>query len=365
MISTPDRQHTVLLIQEAHQQGARLQPACEALGIDVRTYQRWVGSGQKQGKRQGQGRVKIKEDQRSSVQRRAPVHALTPAEQQAILEACHRPEWAHLPPEQIVMRLLDEEQRYLASVSSFYRVLRRHGEVHHRGRARAPQRRPHPTTHHATEPNQIWTWDCTWLPGPVKGIFFYLTLIVDIFSRKIVGWEVFPEESAENARAVLERAVLAEQLIDKPLVLHSDNGSPFKASLLMEKIRELGITPSHSRPRVSNDNAYSEALFRTCKYVPDFPSKGFADLTQARQWVDRFTRAYNTEHRHSGIRFVTPEQRHQGKDTAILAQREALYQAAKTRHPSRWSKGTRNWNRVEVVSLNPEREPQKGHKKNR
>jgi len=346
MISAADRRHAVTLIDQARAHGVRLSPACKVLGLSARTYQRWTREG-------GVG-----EDQRPLAERPTPANALTPEEEQAILAVCHRPKFASLAPEQIVARLLDEEQRYIASVSSFYRVLRRHGELAHRGRAKAPVSRPQPTTFHATAPNQVWSWDCTWLAGPVKGLFFYLVMILDVYSRKVVGWEVFEAESAHNASLVIQRAVLAERLVDQPLVLHADNGSPFKGATLLETLRALKITPSYSRPRVSNDNAFSEALFRTCKYVPDYPVNGFDSLNAARPWVDGFVRWYNAEHRHSAIRFVTPDERHRGEDQAILAQRHALNQAARDQNPARWSGKTRNWDPIEVVSLNPERTPE-------
>jgi transposase InsO family protein len=345
MISAADRRHAVELIDEARAKGARLSPACETLGLSARTVQRWTQEGG------------VRADQRPLLERPKPANALTPDEEQAILEVCHRPAFASLPPEQIVARLLDEEQRYLASVSSVYRVLRRHGELTHRGRAKAPVSRPKPTTFHATAPNQVWSWDCTWLPGPAKGLFFYLVMILDVYSRKVVGWEVFHGESAHNAAQVIRRAVLAEGLVDQPLVLHADNGSPFKGATLLETLHALNITPSYSRPRVSNDNAFSEALFRTCKYVPDYPVNGFERLQASQRWVQNFIRWYNREHRHSAIRFVTPEQRHRGEDRAILAQRHALNQAARDKHPERWGSKTRNWDPIELVSLNPEREP--------
>lgn len=345
MISAPDRQHAVELIQQARRHGARLETACQVLGLTARTHQRWTRDGA------------LREDQRPLADRPVPHHALTAAEQQDILDVCHRPAFADLPPDQIVVRLLDDEHRYLASVSSFYRVLRRHGELVHRGRAKKPRRVAAPTTYRATAPNQVWSWDCTWLPGPARGTYYYLVMILDIYSRKVVGWEVFLAESARNARTVIERAVLAEQIIDQPLVLHADNGSPFKGSTLLEKLRELNIESSFSRPRVSNDNAFSEALFRTCKYVPNFPVNGFAELGKARQWVHGFVRWYNVTHRHRGIRFVTPAERHNGADTAILHRRHALYQTARRKRPGRWSGKTRNWAPIPVVSLNPEREP--------
>jgi transposase InsO family protein len=343
MISIEDRQETVQLIAEACAQGSRLEPACEVVGISIRTHQRWTREGD------------IREDQRPFAARPVPANALTAGEEQEILAQCHRPEFADLPPDQIVVRLMDEEQRYIASVSSFYRVLRKHGEAAHRGRAKARKPRPTPTTHHAMAPNQVWSWDCTWLPGPVKGSYYYLVMILDIFSRKIVGWEAFHAESADNSRSVIERAVLAEKIVNQPLVLHSDNGSPFKGATLLEKLRDLQIQPSFSRPRVSNDNAFSEALFRTCKYVPNYPAGGFADLAEARQWVHGFVQWYNHEHCHSAIRYVTPVQRHSGEDREILAQRHSLNKAARAAKPERWSGDTRDWEQEPVVTLNPER----------
>jgi transposase InsO family protein len=257
-----------------------------------------------------------------------------------------------------VVRLFDEQQRYLASPATFYRVLHKHHEAVHRGRAKAPNRQAKPTTYQATAPNQVWTWDCSWLGGPIKGDHYYLVMMLDIYSRKIIGWEVFLAESAHNSRSVLERSVLAEKIVDQPLVLHADNGSPFKGATLLEKLHDLGITPSYSRPRVSNDNPYSEALFRTCKYRPCYPVDGFASLETARQWVADFVHWYNHEHRHSGIRLVTPTQRHSGEDASVLAKRHAINQAAREANPARWSGKTRNWTPIRTVSLNPERELQ-------
>jgi transposase InsO family protein len=233
-------------------------------------------------------------------------------------------------------------------------VLRAAGEQQHRGRAKAPRRHPVPTTHIAHGTCEVWSWDITWLPGPAKGLFFYLYMILDLYSRKIVGWEVFESESAVHSSTVIERAVWAEGGLLHPLVLHADNGSPVKAATLQETLKRLQVTPSYSRPRVSNDNAYSEALFRTCKYVPDFPRDGFVDVLAARAWVSQFVHRYNHEHRHSAIRFVTPVQRHNGEDAAILAERHRLYEQARAAKPERWSGATRNWTPQGPVALNPE-----------
>ena len=227
---------------------------------------------------------------------------------------------------------------------------------HHRGRSKGPTSKPI-ATHSATGPNQVWMWDITWLPGPAKGIYFYLYLILDLYSRKIIAWEIWSEESAENASVLVRRGMLSEQRIShqQPLVLHSDNGSPMKGASLLETLYQLGITPSRSRPRVSNDNPYAESIFRTCKYRPDFPSKGFANLTEARTWVLSFAHWYNKEHRHSGLNFLTPNQRHDGSTEQIFDQRRQVYEQAKTLHPERWSRETRNWTLEEEVWLNPER----------
>ena len=216
---------------------------------------------------------------------------------------CATPEFASLPPSQIVPRLADRGT-WIASESSFYRVLRERGQNHRR--ARPATRRKPPTSFEAKAPCQVWTWDITWMPGPIAGAFFHLYLIVDIWSRKIVGWEIHERETADFAARVLERAVRAERCFTSPLVLHADNGSPMKGATIKATMERLGVTASFSRPRVSNDNPFSEALFRTCKYMPGWPTRGFAAIDEARVWVQGFVRWYNLEHRHSAIRFVTP-----------------------------------------------------------
>ncbi|CAK0775880.1 transposase [Gammaproteobacteria bacterium] len=248
MISASDRREAVALIAEAHDEGARLEKGCAELGINVRTYRRWT---EEEG---------VKNDGRPEAIRPNPCNKLSEKERQQILETCHRSEFGSLPPSQIVPRLADEGS-YLASESTFYRVLRAAGEQHHRGRSQAPQRRNAPTSHCATAPCEVWSWDITYLPSPIRGQFYYLYLILDIYSRKIVGWEVYERESSEYAAEIVSRAVLAEGGLDTPLVLHSDNGSPMKGSTLRVTLERLGVTASYSRPRVSNDNPYSEAAW--------------------------------------------------------------------------------------------------------
>jgi transposase InsO family protein len=341
MISTPDRQTAVVLINAAITSGARRTKACVELDISDRTLRRWTKDSQ------------LHSDQRPLVPRPEPANKLSPAERAAILEACNSKEFSSLPPSQIVPKLADQG-RYLASESSFYRILRADGQQHHRGRAKPPVRRKPPTSYQASAPCEVWTWDITWMPGPVAGMFFYLYLIVDIFSRKIVGWEVHERESADLAANLIRQAVLAEGCFMQPLVLHADNGSPMKGATMKTTMEKLGITASYSRPRVSNDNPFSEALFRTCKYRPDWPTKGFATKTEAQAWVKSFANWYNGEHLHSAIRFVTPGARHAGHDRATLANRAMLYANARVQNPERWSGKTRNWQPAGPVWLNPE-----------
>ena len=194
-----------------------------------------------------------------------------------------------------------------------------------------------------------------WFPAAVKGQYFYWYMMLDVFSRKIVGHEVHVAESSELAALLMRRASLAEGLTGRPLVLHSDNGSAMKGATMLVTLEQLGVAASFSRPRVSNDNPYAEALFRTCKYRPDYPSKPFASLEEARAWTQAFVRWYNHQHKHSGLKFVTPAQRHSGQAEVIMAKREQVYAVAKSRNPRRWSGETRNWTLQDEVGLNPER----------
>jgi putative transposase len=346
MIGLEDRLGLTRDIHTAHQAGARLRLACETAGIELRTLQRWKAH---DGLATGDGRP----DARRPISART----LSPAERAEVLRIANEPRFADVPPARIVPMLADEG-RYLASESTFARVLREHGQTAHRGRTKAPQAPRPPTTHIATAPRQVWCWDMTYLPATVVGRWFHLYLILDLYSRKIVGWEVHDTDAADHAAHLVHRTALAEgiaALAAKP-VLHGDNGATLKATTVLAMLHWLGVKPSYSRPRVSDDNAYAEALFRTAKYRPEFPAKGFDDLNAARTWAASFVRWYNVEHRHSGIRYVSPAQRHAGDDHAILAARHALYLAAREANPARWSRHTRNWAPIGAVMLNPERD---------
>jgi len=343
LIPEPERRQALTLITEALQQGARKGPACAVLGLSLRTVQRWQRAGLAD-RRQGS--------------RARPANRLSETERAVVLARLNSREFAGASPNQVVPKLADRGE-YLASEASLYRTLRDEKLLAHR-QASAPVRRHEATPLQATGPNQIWSWDITWLAGPVRGWFFYLYLILDLYSRKIVAWQVHERECAEDAAALATEACFLEDIArEAVLVLHADNGAPMKGATMLATLQWLGVMPSFSRPRVSDDNPFPEALFRTLKYRPDYPQRAFADMAAARAWVEQFVRWYNYEHQHSGIRFVTPQQRHTGQDHAILQHRHAVYQEARRQHPERWSGATRNWTPagpVPLISYRPKTE---------
>ena len=329
------------LIDEAVESGVRLDRACDTLGLTTRTVQRWQAQGE-------QG------FDRRLGPKTAPRNKLSPAERKDVLEAAHRPEHRDLSPKQIVPRLADEGI-YLASESTFYRILHEEGALHHRESSR-PRSVARPREHVATGPCEVFSWDITYLRSAVRGAFYYLYLIEDNWSRKIVAWALHEEESMDLSARLIDDTATRLGCDRSGLVLHSDNGGPMKGSTMLATLQRLGIVESFSRPHVSDDNPYSEALFRTLKYRPEYPRGAFVSIEAARLWVEGFVAWYNTEHLHSAIGFVTPEDRHTGRDEAILAARRRTYEAARKRNPERWARNTRTWERVEVVKLNPERE---------
>ena len=327
-------------LAEAQQAGARLAPACEVVGVPPRTIQRW--------------RANPGADDGRSGPRHRPHNAFTPAQEARLVKVLTDDRYAGVSPKQLVPRLADEEDLFVGSESTMYRVQRRHG-LRRKKRPLASRDVARATTMHtATAPNQVWSWDITLLPTTVRGQFLYLYLVMDVWSRRIVGWTVEDRESGELA-AALARRLCAEQAIPPgTLVLHSDNGSAMRANTMLATLQRLGVVPSFSRPHVSNDNPYSESLFRTLKHGSAYPRFPFAALADAQCWLARFVVWYNTEHRHSAIRFVTPDDRHYGRELEILARRDALYQRARRAHPERWTRHTRNWTPVGHVTLNPE-----------
>lgn len=332
------------LIEQAVAAGARQSKACEALNLSERTVQRWTQGGD------------VRADNRKDADRPKPANKLSDAERQAIVDVCNTERFKSLPPSQIVPTLLDDGI-YMGSERTFYRVLAEAGQQHHRGSAAKPNRHK-PTSWCATGPNQVWSWDITYVRSSIRGQFYYLYLVIDIYSRMIVTWEVHEAESAEHASEMITKACLKQGIAaqNRPLVLHSDNGSAMKGSTMLSTLERLGVVSSFSRPRVSDDNPYSEAMFRTLKYRPNYPRKPFADLEAARSWVHGFAQWYNEEHRHSSLKFVTPGQRHRGEAQIVLSKRKEIHEEAKQRHPERWgSRIIRNWDLPEEVWLNPDR----------
>jgi transposase InsO family protein len=330
---------TLELIKDAVGAGARQYEAAKLLGLSGRTLQRWreVGGG---------------EDCRCGPHT-VPGNKLADQERENVLQVVNSPEFRDLPPTQIVPRLADRGE-YIASESTMYRILREEEQLAHREKSRPATKRHKPEALVASGPNAVWSWDITYLKTPVQGVFFYLYMVLDVWSRKVIAWEVHNEESAEHSSALLARAYQAEDVAPGSLVVHMDNGSPMKGATLLATLERLGVATSFSRPSVSNDNPYSESLFRTMKYRPAYPSGPFESIEAAWDWVATFVSWYNTEHQHSSIRFVTPDDRHSGRDLEILERRKATYERARARNPARWSGNTRNWNQIKDVALNPE-----------
>lgn len=330
------------LVAKAVSSGARLGKVAAIMGVSSRTIIRW--------RQQDGGR-----DQRRGPAA-APANKLSEQERQQVLAISNSAPFRDLPPKQIVPKLADQGV-YLASESTFYRVLKEHKMLVHR-QASKPAVPRRPKAHVATGPCQVWSWDITYLKTTVKGRFFYLYMFLDVWSRKIIAARVFAEESMDHSAMLLARSCARHGVAPEALVLHSDNGGPMKGATMLATLHKLGVIPSFSRPSVSNDNPYSESLFRTMKYRPEYPSRPFETIDQAQSWIDEFVFWYNTRHLHSSIRFVTPDDRHYAREQDILSNRSRVYERARRRNPKRWSNEIRNWNRVECVYLNPEKTDQ-------
>ena len=334
-----DRQSCIEMVREAQASGARRQASCALLEVSLRTVERW------------------EQEPDKGDQRRGPVsgcgHALSEDEKQAIVKVSSKPEYRDQSPWQIVARLADTGQ-YLGSESSFYRVLKQNDLLSHRHNSK-PRVHHRPKDLTARNPNQVWSWDITYLNSPIRGGYYYLYLVEDIFSRMIVGWRIEEVESADHAGLLIDRICQEQGIAKGQLTLHSDNGGPMTGATMVATLERLGVLPSLSRPAVSDDNPYSESLFKTLKYRPSYPDRAFSGIDGARAWVSCFVQWYNTEHLHSAIRFVTPSSRHSGLDPAILARRSVVYEKAKRRNPRRWSGKTRNWSPITEVFLNPKK----------
>ncbi|HYO70559.1 MAG TPA: IS3 family transposase [Archangium sp.] len=328
------RREVLTLIQEALSAGARSQAVCHVLGLSLRTIQRW---------RSGLGQ------DRRGAPRLPPANSLSEEERRRALALVRSEEYRGLSPKQLVARLADQG-RYVASESTLYRLRRLRSRVAPGPGVRKTTRLPL-VEHVALAPNQLWSWDITYLKGPVRGGYFYLYLILDVFSRRIMGWQVHAEESMELSSRLILQTCEENGIHPEGLTLHSDNGGPMRGATMLTTLRRLGITPSFSRPRVSDDNPFSEALFRTLKGRPTYPAGAFSSLERARAWVERFISWYNGEHLHSGIGFVTPNDRYDGLEAVVLARRRGVYEHARRARPERWSRHTRRWETAGPVRL--------------
>jgi putative transposase len=281
--------------------------------------------------------------------------SLSPPQRAAVLEALHSDRFVDMAPAAIYATLLDEG-RYLCSIRTMYRILAASNEVRERRRQAVHPKRTSPQLV-ATAPGQVWTWDITHLRTPVKGAALRLYVCIDLFSRFAVGWYLSPSESAAEAKHFLETLATREGIEADRLIVHADNGGPMRGHALADLLESLGIERSHSRPRTSNDNAFSESQFKTMKYRPTYP-RHFETIEEARAWCREFFAWYNHEHRHEGLALMTPADVHNGRTTAVLAQRAQTLSAAFAQHPYRFVKGAPRPKRPPTkVAINPTPKP--------
>jgi len=267
-------------------------------------------------------------------QRPSPPLALSCMERQAVIDALHSDQFCDDAPHQVYAKLLDAG-RYLCSIRTMYRILEtEHGSVKERRKHVQRLKYVKPELL-ATEPNQVWSWDITKLKGPVKWTYFYLYVIMDIFSRYVVGWMIAHREQAALAKRLINDSCAKQQIEAEQLTLHADRGSSMKSKVVAHLLSDLGVTKTHSRPHVSNDNPYSEAQFKTLKYCPHFPQR-FGSIQDARSFCRSFFNWYNKEHRHSGIALMTPEQVHYGMQKQIHQQRSEVLAIAFQKNPNRF-----------------------------
>ena len=298
-----------------------VEKACEAFGLARSNYYRWRKSPQ---------------GASDETVRPIPSWSLSQEEQQKVLETLHTDRFIDQSPREVYATLLDEGL-YLCSVRSMYRILNQHGEV----RERRDQLR-HPDYKKpellATGSNQVWSWDITKLLGPAKWTYFYLYVLLDIFSRYVVGWMVAPQESASLAKKLIEESCVKQSIGSGQLVIHSDRGPSMRSKPVALLLADLGVTKSHSRPHVSNDNPFSESQFKTMKYRPEFPER-FGSLEDTRTFCRDFFSWYNTQHYHSGIGLLTPEQVHDGLAQQIVKERQEVLKKAYDKNPDRFKRG--------------------------
>lgn len=340
------------MVEEGTSQGLSIEQACEVVGISSRALRKWKSHKDPL----VDGRTK---EGRKDTPRKAPANSFTPEEIAALVRRYNQPDVVNLTLNQAFLRVLDGGE-YFGSLSTVYRVMKAEGLNASRNATRAPSTGGYkPTSYEATGPNQVWTWDITYFKDSrYTGRFYYAYVIVDIFSRYVVHSAVYDADNATYAAEFLDAAFKKHHIRPRQLVLHSDNGSSMKAASTLALLKARAVEFSHSRPRVSNDNPYSEALFKTLKYtgMVKYPTDGFKSIDKAREWLKNFINKYNNEHYHCGINFVTPKSRFLGEDEAVLKARKAIIERERARHPNRWIQGrTMNCEPVGGVWLNPDR----------
>jgi putative transposase len=316
-----------------------IQPACAALGVNRASFYR----------------ASKPDSEEAEPGRPRPPLALSAEEEQRVLDTLHSERFMDCSPYQVYAALLDEGE-YLCSIRTFYRILERHDEVRER---RHQRRHPNYTPPEllATAPNQVWSWDITKLKGPAKWTYFYLYVIIDIFSRCVVGWRVAHRESTELAKRLISQTCTRQNIQPDQLSLHADRGSSMTSKGVEQLLADLGVTKTHSRPHVSNDNPYSEAQFKTLKYRPDFPAQ-FGSLEDARAFCCTFFDWYNPDHYHSGIALLTPASVHNGQAATVVDKRNQVLQAAFEHHPQRFKNRRPTAQPLpEAAWINPPSEP--------
>lgn len=285
--------------------------------------------------------------------KRAQPRQLTPEQRQDVLDVLHAPEHCDATPRQVYAQLLSAGQ-VLASVSTFYRLLSAQDETTPRRLQRPPQHHVRPQLK-ATAPHQVWTWDITKLPTEVRGVYLCLYLILDLYSRFVVGWMISRKENAGLARHLFQRALQRYAVPRDTLIVHQDRGAPMTAHSFAELLSELGVERSHSRPRTSNDNAYSESQFKTLKYTPDYPGR-FTDVQHARTWMRQFVQDYNEHRPHEGIALYTPANLFRGEVEAVHRVRQQALDAHYEKHRERYVQGPPKAARPAAeVWINPDR----------
>jgi putative transposase len=266
--------------------------------------------------------------------RPTPERALDAAERQVVLDHLHSERFCDKAPSEVYATLLDENI-YLCSIRTMHRILADNSELkERRNQLRHPQYKKPELL--ATGPNQVWSWDITKLLGPAKWTYFHLYVILDIFSRYVVGWMVAPRETAELAKRLIAETCARQGIDPGTLTIHADRGTSMTSKPVALLMADLGVTKTHSRPHVSDDNPYSESQFKTLKYMPEFPER-FGSIEDSRAFCQRFFPWYNTEHHHSGIALLTPEMLHYGIAEEVIEQRQKVLDAAYARTPERFT----------------------------